>query len=61
MGEPRAVFSDAKAIIEAGLELPTATLIQKKLENKGINFSKTAIKIEELAQMLLERRANSVS
>lgn len=61
VGEPRAVFSDAKAIIEAGLELPTATLIQKKLENKGINFSKTAIKIEELAQMLLERRANSVS
>lgn len=53
-GEPKEVFKNKKELLEIGLELPKATLLQDYLKQKGLEFKDCILTKEELVKEIWE-------
>jgi energy-coupling factor transport system ATP-binding protein len=56
---PAQLFADEKLIIDAGLDFPTATVIQRALSARGVKFPSCAVTVAELAQQILKIRESA--
>lgn len=54
---PSELFSDATAVIEAGLELPTVVDLRRRLNSRGIDLDKTILKKDELIEGVVSLNA----
>ena len=51
-GTPKEVFSDIKAVKDAGLDIPQTTELLYRLKNSGINIDTDAISVKETADRI---------
>ena len=56
-GTPKQIFGNRSLILDAGLDLPTATRIADKLIAKGINLPHDIVTMDELAEQLCRLKA----
>jgi len=54
-GTPRALFSQAEALTELGLEVPDTIALLRKLNEEGFDLPPDALSIEECAQAIARR------
>lgn len=56
-GTPKQIFGNRSLILDAGLDLPTATRITDKLIANGINLPHDIVTMDELAEQLCRLKA----
>jgi len=56
---PKELFSDRALIKTAGLDFPTATVIQNKLKDRGFVFPSCAVTVKELAEQIFSMRGGN--
>ena len=56
-GTPQEIFSNVEEMERISLDVPMAAKIAKKLKDEGFEFSRTPVKIEELAEKLCQFRS----